>query len=89
MIGIDNSNGLFRESGSSTATIYVSLPPRQATILLAAQQEAELYPILRRRNDPSARNRMEIGSVNKKTFENVRSGLDTTVLPNDTANNSN
>ena len=89
VIGIDNSNGLFRESGSSTATIYVSLPPRQATILLAAQQEAELYPILRRRNDPSARNRMEIGSVNKKTFENVRSGLDTTVLPNDTANNSN
>ena len=81
VIGIDNSNGLFRD--------YVSLPPRQATILLAAQQEAELYPILRRRNDPSARNRMEIGSMNKKTCENVRSGLDTTVLPNDTANNSN
>ena len=89
VIGIDNSNGLFRESGSSTATIYVSLPPRQATILLAAQQEAELYPILRRRNDPSARSRTEIGSVNKKTFENVRSGLDTTMLPNETTTTSN
>ena len=89
VIGLDNSNGLFRESGNSTATIYVSLPPRQATILLAAQQEAELYPILRRRNDPSARNRAEIGSVNEKTFENVRSGLDTAMLPNENATTSN
>ena len=89
VIGLDHSNGLFRESGSSTATVYVSLPPRQATILLAAQQEAELYPILRRRNDPSARNRAEIGSVNKKTFENVRSDLETAVLSNETTNASN
>ena len=88
VIGLDNSNGLFREPGSATATIYVSLPPRQATILLAAQHEAELFPILRRRNDPSARNRSEIGAVNSKTFEAVRSDLDTALLSNETANST-
>ena len=77
IIGIANEKGLFREAGSSSATVFVSLPPRQATILLAAQREAELYPILRRRNDASARNRREIGSVNARTFQNVRAGLET------------
>ena len=85
VIGLDNSNGLFRESGNQTATIYVSLPPRQATILLAAQHEAELFPILRKRNDPSVRDRAEIGSVNSKTFENVRSGLETAILSSETS----
>jgi len=89
VIGIDNSNGLFRESGNSTATIYVTLPPRQAMILLAAQQEAELYPLLRKKNDPSVRSRTEIGSVNKKTFENVRSSLETALLPNENTSTSN
>ena len=80
--GLDNGNGNFRESGGiSTATVFVSLPPRQATVLLAAQREAELYPVLRKRNDTSARNRRELGSVNAKTFELLRAKLDTTVLP--------
>jgi len=77
IIGIANEKGLFREAGSSSSTVFVSLPPRQATILLAAQREAELYPILRRRNDSSARNRSEIGSVNAQTFQNVRANLET------------
>ena len=83
VIGIDNSSGLFRESGSASAssTIYVTLPPRQATILLEAQQEAELYPILRRKNDTSALNRAEIGIVSGKTFEKVRADLEPAVLP--------
>lgn len=80
VIGIANDKGLFRESGSSSSTVFVSLPPRQAMTLLAAQREAELYPILRRRNDSSARNRREIGSVNAGTFKNIRAKLDTIEL---------
>ena len=83
--GIANDKGNFRESGGSTATIFISLPPRQATILLAAQREAELYPVLRKRNDTSARNRRELGSVNAKTFEQIRSKLETSELPDVTS----
>jgi len=79
--GLANERGNFRESGGSTATIFVSLPPRQATILLAAQREAELYPVLRKRNDPSARNRRELGGVNAITTEELRSKLETNKLP--------
>ena len=79
--GIANENGSFRESSGNTSTIFVSLPPRQATVLLAAQREAELYPVLRRRNDLTARNRRELGSVNTQTFEHLRSNLETTELP--------
>jgi len=86
VIGLDNEKGLFREAGSSTATIFVCLPPRQAMILLAAQREAELYPILRRRNDSAAMNRRDIGSVNSKTFQKIRSGLETAELPDSTIN---
>lgn len=35
-------------------------------IVIAAQREAELYPVLRKRNDSSALNRKEIGVVNEK-----------------------
>lgn len=83
--GLASEKGNFRESGNSTATIFVSLPPRQATILLAAQREAELYPVLRKRNDASARNRRELGSVNALTFEQLRSKLETNELPDVTS----
>ena len=86
VIGLDNEKGLFREACSSTATIFVCLPPRQAMILLAAQREAELYPILRRRNDSAAMNRRDIGAVNSKTFQKLRSGLETAELPDSTIN---
>ncbi|MCI5778551.1 MAG: SAF domain-containing protein [Lentisphaeria bacterium] len=79
--GIANDRGSFREPGGNTATIFISLPPQQATILLAAQREAELYPVLRKRNDATARNRRELGSVNAVTFERMRANLETTELP--------
>jgi|GEM_PF-549294 len=85
--GLGNDNGSFREAGGSTATIFVSLPPRQATILLAAQREAELYPVLRQRNDSSAKNRRELGAVNAKTFDMIRSNLETNELPDATLPN--
>ena len=81
VIGIANSNGSFREPGGSSGTIFVSLPPQQAMIVIAAQREAELYPVLRKRNDPSALNRKEIGVVNEKTFEGIRKGLQSAELP--------
>ena len=83
--GIANDRGSFREAGGNTSTIFVSLPPQQATILLAAQREAELYPVLRKRNDIAARNRRELGSVNAVTFERLRANLETTELPDGTA----
>ena len=85
--GLANEKGMFREPGGSTATIFVSLPPRQATILLAAQREAELYPVLRRRNDTTALNRRELGTVNGRTFDRIRSNLETAELPDVTSLN--
>ena len=49
--------------------------------MIAAQREAELYPVLRKRNDSTALNRKEIGVVNEKTFENIRKGLQPAELP--------
>lgn len=85
VVGLASDKGNFREAGGSTATIFISLPPRQATILLAAQREAELYPMLRKRNDTSARNRRELGSVNSQTFEHIRAKLETNELPDVTS----
>ena len=87
--GIANEKGSFREGGGNASTIFVSLPPRQATILLAAQREAELYPVLRKRNDTTALNRRELGSVNAKTFDRLRTNLDTIELPDTVAANMN
>ena len=81
VIGIANASGSFREQGTSSGTIFVSLPPQQAMIVIAAQREAELYPVLRKRNDSTALNRKEIGVVNEKTFENIRKGLQPAELP--------
>ena len=81
MIGIANENGSFREGGSSSGTVFVSLPPQQAMILIAAQRESELYPVLRKRNDSVALNRKDGGVVNAETFAGIRKGLAPAELP--------
>ncbi len=81
VIGIASDKGSFREGGSSTGTIFVSLPPQQAMILVAAQRESELYPVLRKRNDPAALNRKDVGVVNSETFSRIHSGLKSAELP--------
>jgi Flp pilus assembly protein CpaB len=81
VLGFANSNGNFREGGSSGGTIFVSLPPQQAMILIAAQRESELYPVLRKRNDSVALNRKDGGVVNAGTFANIRNGLVPAELP--------
>ncbi len=81
VIGIANEQGSFREGGSSSGTIFVSLPPQQAMILIAAQRESELYPVLRKRNDSAALNRKDSGVVNADTFAKIRKGLVPAELP--------
>lgn len=81
VIGIANEQGSFRESGGSSGTVFVSLPPQQAMILIAAQRESELYPVLRKRNDSAALNRKDGGVVNADTFAKIRQGLVPAELP--------
>lgn len=82
VLGLASSDGNFRRSSASgTSTIFVSLPPQQAAAVVAAQQFAELHPVLRRRDDPSARNREAGGIVTEKTFENMTKCLTTVELP--------
>lgn len=81
VIGVSNEKGSFRESGTSSGTIFVSLPPQQAMILIAAQRESELYPVLRKNSDSAALNRKDAGVVNSETFSNMRKGLGTVALP--------
>lgn len=81
VLGMSNAKGSFREPDGSTATIFVSLPPQQAMILLAAQREAELYPVLRQKNDSSALNRKDGGIVTTATFEALRKDIPVAELP--------
>lgn len=67
--------------GAKPKTIILSLPPQQASMLVAAQQTAELYPALRRSDDPSSRNRTDGGVVDETTFNELRKGLKSVVLP--------
>lgn len=69
------------ESGVGAGTIIVSLTPQQATALVAAQREMELYPALRRPNDTGVMRRRDVGVVNEATFKDLKEGLATIKLP--------
>ncbi|MBO5723998.1 MAG: Flp pilus assembly protein CpaB [Lentisphaeria bacterium] len=81
VLGMANANGSFREPSGSTATIFVSLPPQQAMIVLAAQRESELYPVLRKKNDSSALNRKDGGMVTTSTLEKLQKNIPVAELP--------
>jgi len=82
ILDIGHGDGIRRdESGRRSGTIVVSLTPRQATTLVAAQRTMDLYPALRRPDDTGSLKRRDVGVVTDKTFENLRSGLETVVLP--------
>lgn len=83
ILDIGNGDGVRRsEDGVGAAgMIVVSLDPQQASALVAAQREMELYPALRRPNDVSVRRRRDVGMVNDKTFQELKQGLDVIVLP--------
>ena len=62
------------ENGAS-GTIIVALTPQQSATLVAAQRTMELYPALRRPNDPNALKRRDVGMVTDATFKSLRSDL--------------
>ncbi len=65
----------------SEGVIVVLLPPQQAQALIAAARIAELVPVLRRSNDPTALNRMDVGMVTVETFEQMTKDLDRVIIP--------
>ncbi|MBQ9502630.1 MAG: Flp pilus assembly protein CpaB [Lentisphaeria bacterium] len=61
--------------------IIVLLPPQQAQALIAASRVAELTPVLRRGNDPTALNRMDAGMVTPETFSSMVNDLEVVKIP--------
>ena len=61
--------------------IIVLLPPQQAQALIAASRVAELTPVLRRGNDPTALNRMDAGMVTPETFSSMVNDLEVVNIP--------
>ena len=61
--------------------IIVLLPPQQAQALIAASRIAELTPVLRRSNDPTALNRMDAGMVTPDTFRAMIEDLEVVTIP--------
>ena len=61
--------------------IIVLLPPQQAQALIAASRIAELTPVLRRSNDPTALNRMDAGMVTQETFNTMLNDLELVTIP--------
>ena len=85
ILDIGHGDGIRRdESGRRSGTIVVSLTPQQVATLVAAQRTMDLYPALRRPDDPGSLKRRDVGVVTDKTFENLRTGLETVVLPDGT-----
>ena len=81
ILDVGMGDGMTAEMGSKPKTVVVALPPQQAAMLVAAQQKAELYPALRRSSDPSARNRTDGGVVDDTTFNELRKGLKSVIVP--------
>lgn len=69
------------EDVGANGTIIVALTPRQASTLVAAQREMELYPALRRTGDKNALKRRDVGVVTDATFKGLRENLEAVTLP--------
>jgi Flp pilus assembly protein CpaB len=65
------------QGGGRGGTITVSLPPRDATVLIAAQRRADLVLALRRPGDDSNISRLAAGMVDDETFVRLLEGLET------------
>ena len=81
ILDVGLGDGMTGDAGASPKTVIISLPPQEAAMLVAAQQTMELYPVLRRPNDPSARSRRNGGVVNQATFDALREGLEPVIIP--------
>lgn len=81
VLDIGKGDALRRAEDAFGDTIILSLTPRQAMTLVAAQRKMELYPALRRANDINAQRRRDVGIVDDVTFIKLRQGLESVVLP--------
>lgn len=60
----------------------LALPPKQAQMLLAAQEQGiSLSPALRKPHDESNLNRTTTGLVDEETFNNLAQGVERTLIP--------
>lgn len=63
------------------STVLLSMPPQQAIALTAIQRQAELYPLLRKKNDDSALNRLNGGKFEDDTLPELVKGLQPIDIP--------
>jgi len=75
------SAGTGKVGESTSQEIMVSLPPRQAQILIAAQRQANLTLALRRPGDDSVLSRIDTGMVDEDTFDKLLQGLESVEMP--------
>ncbi len=81
VLDIGKGDGVRRAEDYGGDTIIVSLSPRKAMALLAAQRKMKLYVALRKPNDGNAMRRRDVGVVDDKTFLDLRQNLESVVLP--------
>ena len=81
ILDVGRGDAIRRTEDYGGETIIVSLTPRQAMTLAAAQRKMELFPALRRANDVNALRRRDVGVVDEKTFQELKQNLETVVLP--------
>ena len=61
--------------------VLLSLPPQQALALTAIQQQADLFPLLRKTNDTKAMNRKDGGIYEDRTLTELAEGLNHIEIP--------
>lgn len=83
ILDIGRGDGVRRVEGLGNGMVVVALKPQQAMTLVAAQRTMELYPALRRANDPTASKRKDVGVVNDMTFQNIKEGLEPISIPDE------
>ena len=81
ILDIGRGDAVRRAEDYGGDTIIVSLSPRQAMTLTAAQNKMSLYAALRRANDVNALRRRDVGVVDDKTFQELKQNLESVVLP--------
>ncbi len=62
-------------------SVLLSLPPEQAIALTAIQRKAKLYPLLRKKKDDSALNRLDGGKFEDSALTDMIKGLQKIEIP--------
>ena len=70
---------------ASNGTVLLSLPPQQALVAIAAQEQADLYAVLRRPHDEKSMNR-KIGVFDGSAFVKMLEGCPEITIPDQPSN---